>query len=282
MVRISFNGDLKDLLKNDGKDQWIYVKFHGKRSVKDLIQSLGIPHTEVGDIQVNRQCAKLTYILRDGDTVVVFPLSPGRMLVDKDPPGFICDVHLWKLARRLRLLGFDTRFNPEWDDPDLADISQKECLVLLSRDRGLLKRNKVEQGLLIRNTDPEKQVIEVLHRLDISDKAAPLTRCLICNNTLVRMATTFSNYTDSRNTQQFENRDLNKKKTLQFSKTEALEELFEKRIKPQLPPKILEWCSEFHFCANCEKTFWKGSHYDKLIRMIEKYIGKSRRINKTR
>jgi uncharacterized protein len=281
-VRISFNGDLKDLLKNDGKGQWIYVEFHGKRSVKDLIQSLGVPHTEVGDIQVNNQCTKLTYILREDDTVVVFPLSPGRILVDKDPPGFICDVHLWKLARRLRLLGFDTRFNPEWDDPELADICQKECLVLLSRDRGLLKRNKVEQGLLIRNTDPEKQVIEVLHRLDISDKAAPLTRCLVCNNTLVRMATTFSNYNDSRNTQQFEKKDLNKKKTLQYSKTEALEELFEKRIKPQLPPKILEWCSEFQFCPNCEKTFWKGSHYDKLIRMIEKYIGKSRRIDETR
>lgn len=240
-VRISFNGDLKDLLKNDGKGLGMSVEFPGKRSVKDLVQSLGVPHTEVGKIRVKDQWIDSSYVLHEGDTVEVFPVSPGKTKIDTDNPGFICDVHLWKLARRLRLLGFDTRFNPQWDDAELADICHKERLVLLSRDRGLLKRNKVEHGLLIRNTDPEKQVSEVLQRLRISAKAAPFTRCLVCNGLLEPVSITGK--------------------------------LFEKKIKPQLPPNILDWCKEFHFCPTCEKAFWKGSHYKKLIRMIDRYLG---------
>jgi uncharacterized protein with PIN domain len=239
-VCISFNGDLKDLLKNDGKGQWIPVEFPGKRSVKDLVQSLGVPHTEVGKIRIKDQWIDPGYILHEGDTVEVFPVSPGKTIIDMDNHGFICDVHLWKLARRLRLLGFDTRFNPQWDDAELADISQEQGLILLTRDRGLLKRNKVERGLLIRNTDPEKQVSEVLYRLQISSKAEPLTRCLVCNGLLEPVSTPG--------------------------------ELFEKKIKPQLPPKILDWCKEFHFCPTCEKVFWKGSHYKKLACMIERYL----------
>ncbi|MGD2086441.1 MAG: Mut7-C RNAse domain-containing protein [Candidatus Aminicenantes bacterium] len=239
-IRISFHGDLKDLLKNDEKDQEMSVEFPGKRSVKDLVQSLGIPHTEIGKIRIKDQWIDSSYVLHKGDTVEVFPVSAGKTVIDTDNPGFICDVHLWKLARRLRLLGFDTRFNPQWDDAELADLCHKEHLVLLSRDRGLLKRNKVVRGLLIRNTDPEKQVSEVLHRLQISAKAQPLTRCLLCNGLLEPVSITGK--------------------------------LFEKKIKPQLPPNILEWCKEFHFCPNCEKAFWKGSHYKKLSRMIDKYL----------
>lgn len=241
MVRISFNGDLINLLGNNKKDRWITVKFPGKRPAKDLIQSLGVPHTEIGNLQVNDHRIDLTYILNEGDSIEVFPVSPGSKTFATDNPRFICDVHLWKLARRLRLLGFDTRFNPQWDDAELADICQKEHLLLLSRDRGLLKRNKVEQGLLIRNTDPEKQVSEVIYRLGIGTKAEPFTRCLICNGILEPVS--------------------------------IGGEFFEKKIKPQIPKNILEWCKEFHFCPACGRIFWKGSHYNKLIKMIDKYLG---------
>lgn len=245
IVQICFNGDLKDLLTGDGRAEWLSMEFPGKRSVIDLVQSLGVPHTEVGKIHVNEQRTDFTYTLRNGDAVEVFPISPGEAPASIDPPRFLCDVHLWKLARRLRLLGFDTRFNPQWDDAELADICQKEHLLLLSRDRGLLKRNKVKQGLLVRNTDPEKQVDEILQRLGIGAKAAPFTRCLVCSSILTPVSITG--------------------------------EFFEKKIKPQLPGKILEWCKEFHFCPCCEKVFWKGSHYKKLTRMIDKYLGACQR-----
>lgn len=239
-VRISFNGDLKDLLKNDGKGQWISVEFPGKRSVKDLVQSLGVPHTEVGKIRVKDQWIDSSCVLHEGDTVEVFPVSPGKTVIDTDNPGFICDVHLWKLARRLRLLGFDAWFDKRWDDEELADIAHREKLILLTRDRGLLKRNKVEQGLLIRNTDPEKQVIEILQRLGIGKVVNPFTRCLLCGGILEPAA--------------------------------REDEFFQKKLKPQIPAKILEWCGEYHFCVSCEKVFWKGSHYKKLTRLINKYL----------
>jgi len=249
-VEIFFNGELEDLLPETGKEKYITVESRGKRSVKDLVQSMGVPHTEVGGIRVNDAWVEFSYLLRDGDRVDVFPISPRAKTADNpllhrcEPfknPGFVCDVHLWKLARRLRLLGFDTRFNPGWDDADLADISQKERLILLTRDRGLLMRNKVTRGLLIRKTDPEKQVEEVLRRLEIDKNVRPFTRCLVCNGIL---------------------------------EPAALEgEFFEKKLKAHIPPGVLEWCKEYHFCPSCEKVFWKGSHYEKLIGLVEKYLG---------
>ena len=248
-VCILFNGELADFLPAAGKEKYLRVEFPGKRSVKDLIQSMGVPHTEVGGIQVNGQWKDFPYILRDKDTVDVFPVSPRGKTADNplrhrcEPlkkPGFLCDVHLWKLARRLRLLGFDTRFNPQWDDAELADISQQERLILLTRDRGLLMRNKVIRGQLIRNTDPEKQVTEILQRLDPDEEVRPFTRCLVCGGILkpVALESTF----------------------------------FEENLKPQIPPGVLAWCSTYHFCPSCEKVFWKGSHYEKLMGIVEKYI----------
>jgi len=239
-IQIRFNGDLKELIDSDGKDEWRSEIFHGKRTVKDLIQSLGVPHTEIGKIVINDRGRDFDHILETKDRVDVYPISPHLLPEKLEPPRFICDVHLWKLTRRLRLLGFDTRFNPQWEDPELAEICHRDHLILLSRDRGLLKRNKVQQGLLIRNTNPEKQVEEVLKRLGIADKADPFSRCLMCNSILQKVG--------------------------------ASGELFERLIEPHTPPKILEWCKEFHHCPSCERIFWKGSHYKKLNRMIEKYI----------
>ncbi len=243
-VHILFNGDLPGLLPLKKRKKNLTVDCVCKRSVKDLIQSLGVPHTEVGEIRVNTRTVEASYLLHGGETVEVFPVPvPAASQLQpaaNNPPRFICDVHLWKLARRLRLLGFDTWFDQRWDDEELAEIAHREKLILLTRDRGLLKRNKVEQGLLIRNTDPEKQVIEILRRLGIGKIVNPFTRCLLCSGILEPAA--------------------------------REDEFFQKKLEPQIPAKILEWCSEFHFCASCEKVFWKGSHYKKLTGLIKKYL----------
>jgi uncharacterized protein with PIN domain/sulfur carrier protein ThiS len=239
-VRIFFEESLQELLWEPDKQPWHAVQFPGKRSVKDLIQSLGVPHTEVGQIRVNDQWVDFSTLLREDDRVEVFPVSPGSARIDLDNPRFLCDVHLWKLARRLRLLGFDTLFNPQWDDPELADRCQEQGLILLSRDRGLLKRNKVEQGLLIRSTDSEEQVKEVLQRWGIGKKINPFTRCLLCSGMLEQVAV------DS--------------------------DYFKKKLKPQVPAKVLAWCREYNCCPSCEKVFWQGSHYHKLTRKINQYL----------
>ncbi len=174
-VDIFFHGELVDLLPLKKRKERLTVEWKGKRSVKDLVESLCVPHTEVGGIRVNDRWVSFSHILSNGDRIAVFPYStdcrtrdnplfkPGSLI----HPGFICDVHLWKLARRLRLLGFDTFYDPQWDDAGLADISQKQGLILLTRDRGLLIRKKVTRGVYIHNTDPEKQVKELLKRLDL-------------------------------------------------------------------------------------------------------------------
>lgn len=254
-IDIFFHGELNDLIPLKKRNRRLTIPWRGRRSVKDLVESLCVPHTEVGGIRVEGRWVDFFYIVCDNDRVVVFPVSPASTITGScesctpenplynpgpvEHPVFLCDVHLWKLARRLRLLGFDTRFDPRWDDARLAEISQKDGLILLTRDRGLLIRRVVKRGVYIHNTNPEKQVIELLRRLDLVKRTDPFSRCLVCGGFLgpVNMEGTF----------------------------------FEQTLRPQIPPKVFDWTKEYHYCTTCEKVFWKGSHYEKLIGMIERY-----------
>ncbi|MCU0289063.1 MAG: Mut7-C ubiquitin/RNAse domain-containing protein [Acidobacteria bacterium] len=256
-IEIFFHGELNDLLPVKKRNRLITVEWKGKRSVKDLIESLCVPHTEVGGIKVNGHWVDFAYILGEDDRVEVLPKkpvpglglnescqvrTPGNPLCQILPEGeprFLCDVHLWKLARRLRLLGFDTWYDPHWDDAQLADISQEQGLILLTRDRGLLIRRKVEQGIYIHSTDPEKQVKELLQRLGIRGPVVPFTRCLLCNGRLEPV-----DLTDEKTSWEF---------------------------KQLVPVNVLKWSDEFHYCPNCRKMFWKGTHYEKLIKKIKDY-----------
>ena len=251
---------MNQLLPARKRNRLLTVEWKGKRSIKDLVESLCVPHTEVGGIRVNGQWVDFSYILADNDRVMVFPVSPVSSSETVDPcftcttctsenplfrsmpvtePRFLCDVHLWKLARRLRLLGYDTWHDPKWDDAQLADISQKQGLILLTRDRGLLIRRKVERGIYIHNTDPERQVKELLHRLGLREPIAPFTRCLLCNGFL--------------------------------EPVDMTDEEARKKLKPLVPVGVLKWTDEFHYCPTCRKMYWKGAHYEKLIKKIKGY-----------
>jgi uncharacterized protein with PIN domain len=252
-IQIVFIGKLNNFLPIKKRNRHIMVPWTGRRSIKDLVESLCVPHTEVGGIRIAGQWVDFSYIIGDGDEVTVYPAADEGSYSEtrasdnplfnpesQYPPVFICDVHLWKLTRRLRLLGFDTRFNPQWDDAQLAEISQEKHFILLTRDRGLLIRRIVERGLYIHNTDPEEQVKEVLQRLDLYKRIAPFKRCIACGGIL---------------------------EPVEFGS-----DLFEEKLRPQIPVKVLEWTKVFHYCMNCKKVFWKGSHYEKLIKMIDRYI----------
>jgi uncharacterized protein with PIN domain len=237
-VRISFEGDLRELLDKEqrGNESGLEIGFNGKRPVKDLVQSLGVPHTEIGKIKADQREVDFNYIVQHNDTLEVWPVSAESFEGNK-PGRFLCDVHLWKLARRLRLLGFDTAFNPEWEDAELAEVSYEEKRMLLSRDRGLLMRNKVEMGLLIRHTDPEQQVKEVLERLGIGEWVRPFSRCTVCNGLFETVDTGSSSFKDT--------------------------------LSSQIPPGVRQWCTEYQYCTSCGKVFWKGSHYKKLMAKIK-------------
>lgn len=244
----------------------ITIEFTGKRSVFDLVQSLGIPHTEIAGIRVNGQWVDFACIpspdsssdaadspgsgtaKQDISVIELFSIE-NRALEKKNPlytgkssdqpPRFLCDVHLRKLARRLRLLGFDTWYDFRLDDPELAEISAREKLILLTRDRGLLMRGNVTLGMYVRSTDTEQQVEEILRRFVSLPLPEPFSRCLLCNGHLEPI----------------------------HKESNA----FETMLKPLVPPKVLTWAKEFHFCRFCRKAYWKGTHYKELLQKLETY-----------
>lgn len=246
-VTLCFRDELASLLHRGRNKESHEIAFDGKRSVKDLIESSGIPHTEIGLILVNDKAVDFSYIVQDGDRIEVRPAlvrkygAPGSGAGDEEIL-LLCDEHLWKLCRRLRLLGFDAAFNKEWDDARLAEISCQEGRVLLTRDRRLLMRKNVVSGLLIRSSDAEEQVDEVLENLDLKNNCRPFSRCLLCGGRLKEIT--------------------------------VGDEDFE-GIKGQIPPDVLAWRREYNVCLCCGQVYWKGSHYKSLAQRVEKYTGSS-------
>src|SRR5262245_16671618 len=93
---------------------------------------------------------------------------------------FIADAHLGKLARYLRLLGFDTLFDNHFQDEEIIKLTEDERIVL-SRDKGLLRDPRIVNGYWVNETDPKKQLQEVLERFELGREALPFTRCMECN-----------------------------------------------------------------------------------------------------
>src|SRR5574339_919171 len=137
-----FLGRLNDFLAQDRKEQWIRVDFRERQSVKHLAESLGVPHPEIGQVQVNGRAAALGAIAQDGDRVEIQPISNGPPV----EPRFVLDNHLGRLASYLRMLGFDCLYRNDYQDEELAETAGGEQRRLLTRDRRLLMRKAVVHG----------------------------------------------------------------------------------------------------------------------------------------
>jgi hypothetical protein len=174
-----FLGDLTNFLPTHDKGQDIQVNFQGDQSLKHLVESLSIPHTEVGEIRSTERNLDLSYIVQDGDQITI---SPANNPV-KDPR-FLLDNHLGKLTTYLRILGFDAYYQNYLQDEDLIELLQVDSRILLTRDRRLLMRKIVLQGYCIRSLDPETQAYEVLKRYELKNSIVPFHRCLRCNSLL--------------------------------------------------------------------------------------------------
>lgn len=157
-----------------------------------MIESLGVPHTEVDLILVDGEPVDFSYIVQNGDRISVYPVFEA---VDITPlvrlrahplrvVRFVLDNHLGKLATYLRLLGFDALYRNDYNDEVLARLSVEERRILLTRDRGLLKRGGITHGYCVRGTDPEQQLLEVIRRFDLGSATRPFNRCLLCNSLL--------------------------------------------------------------------------------------------------
>jgi uncharacterized protein with PIN domain len=175
-----FHRRLNDFLPREQRGQRIRVGFRGRQSIKHLAESLGVPHPEIGLVEVKGQERPLSAITQDEDQVELYPIPDGCPI----EPRFLLDNHLGRLAAYLRMLGFDCLYHNEYSDEELAEILGDEERILLTRDRRLLMRNVVTYGYCPRSLDSLEQLTEVIGRFDLTQRLAPFHRCLLCNHPL--------------------------------------------------------------------------------------------------
>lgn len=184
-VSVRFHGELNDFLRPPKREVRFDQTAGATDTIKHVIESIGIPHTEIGQVVVNGQMLPLSAQLSEGDQLDVYPHSEPVFLSD---PRFVVDGHLGRLAAYLRMLGFDTWYDRFADDKRLAEVAGNEQRVLLTRDVGLLKRRGIEWGYWVRSDKPREQLRKISDHFALYSKFAPFCRCMDCNGPLHRVA----------------------------------------------------------------------------------------------
>lgn len=194
---LRFYAELNDHLAPAERYRSIEKEFFVPTTAKDLIESCGVPHAEVDLVAINGESSDFSRLVRDGDRVAVYPVFESlditpELRVRERPLRelrFVLDVHLGRLARYLRMLGFDALYRKDAADPELARISADEQRILLTRDRGLLKHSAVTRGYWLREQESRRQLVEVVLRFDLTRSLRAFTRCMVCNTILSPAAT---------------------------------------------------------------------------------------------
>jgi uncharacterized protein with PIN domain len=172
-----FLGDLVEFLPLKQRCQEVHLVFEDHQTIKHLIESLGIPHVEVGEMVVNGSLVGPEYLPRTGDRIEIRPFTPGW----EEEPRFLLDNHLGRLAAQLRMLGFDCLYRNDFEDAEMAELLWKDPRILLTRDRRLLMRKTIQFGYCVRSLDPDRQILELVERFDLARWARPFRRCIHCN-----------------------------------------------------------------------------------------------------
>ena len=181
-VRFRFAEQLRAFLKPENRRAEFESQVGATDTVKHSVESLGVPHTEVGEFLINGSVVPPSAQLTAGDIIDVLPLVEPLVL---DDPRFVVDGHLGRLAAYLRMLGFNCWYERTADDVLLASIASVDGRVLLTRDVGLLKRREVDKGYCVRTDKPLDQLREVARRFALKHRMTPFQRCMECNGQLV-------------------------------------------------------------------------------------------------
>jgi uncharacterized protein with PIN domain len=236
---LRFYEELNDFLPEARRKVAFAVDVDRARSVKDAIESVGVPHTEVDLILVDGQSVDFAYRLRGGERVAVYPMfesldiSPLLRLrpMPLRSPRFVADGHLGKLARNLRMAGFDTLYGNDWDDDEIVRISALQARTILTRDKGMLRRGDVNRGYFVRAIEGAAQLAEVLTRLQLERLVAPFTRCRECNTPLVDVS--------------------------------------QDQVLDRIPEKVRGLYDRFKRCPGCERVYWEGTHFQRMREVLE-------------
>lgn len=180
-VVVRFYAELRDFLSPEHRSGTVAHTFRLPGSVKDVIESYGVPHTEVELVLVGGESVDFSYQVQDGDRISVYPVFESfdvASLVRLRPEPmrhvrFVLDGHLGTLARYLRLLGFDAAYARNASDRQLIRMSTTEGRILLTRDVGLLKNRAVTHGHFVRSDDPRQQVLDVVSRFQLAGRLRP-------------------------------------------------------------------------------------------------------------
>ena len=234
LANFRFYEELNDFLPREQCKQTIAYGFRGQPAIKDPIEVLGVPHCEVDLILVNGESVGFDYRLQDGDRVAVYPVFESLDIAAlqrlRPQPlrdtAFMVDVNLGKLARRLRMLGFDAAYDNRLNDAEVVDIAVREKRIVLTRDRRLLFRKAVTHGFWIRSDKVDAQIKQVLDRLDLYDQIRPLQRCMECNG--------------------------------------RIEAVDKEQVWSRLEPLTRRYYSEFYRCPDCDRIYWSGSHVEHM------------------
>ena len=238
-AELRFYEELNDFLMPALRKVAFSHEFARRASVKDMIESFGVPHTEVDIILVNGHSVDFSYIVQDGDHISIYPvfesldISPLLRLrpAPLRSPAFVLDSNLGRLARYLRLLGFDCLYQNDFNDETVATIADQEQRIVLTRDRALLQRKIITRGYFVREVRPRLQVKEVLARFDLYRLVKPFNRCIRCNG--------------------------------------DLQAVDKQTIEGRLEPKTRQYFDSFRICTACGQIYWQGSHHARSLRLIE-------------
>ncbi len=224
-----FHGELSEFLPYGKRGGAFSHACARAATLKNAIESLGVPHTEAGRLTVNGEPATLSRIVRESDAIEVFPPGPGEAILE-EVPRFIADAHLGGLARLLRMLGFDTLFENAYTDRRILELLARERRILLTRDRELLKCRDVHRGCYVHARRPEAQLNEVVARYALAQHARPFTLCLHCNL--------------------------------------ALEPAAQRAVAERVPQRIVERYAQFVRCPGCDRIYWEGSHWERMRALL--------------
>ena len=237
-VTLRFYEELNDFLPEKRRRTDFEAPLKGKQSIKDMIEALGVPHTEVDLILVNNLSVDFSYILHDNDRVSVYPvfelLNITHITRLRKIPlrrnRFIADINLGDIVKYMRVLGFDVYFDSTLSNRNIIEISNQNNRIILTRSKKLLKFKAVSHGLFIRPGTTTQQIRHIIDYLDIQEDIKPFSRCLKCNTLLVAVQ--------------------------------------KKDILDRIPEKTKEYCHDYGLCPSCDKIFWKGTHYMNMKKVL--------------
>jgi uncharacterized protein len=237
-----FYEELNDFLPREKRKRALRHRFTGTPSVKDTIEAIGVPHTEIDLILVDGRSVGFGHLLAGGERVAVYPMFESmdiRPITRLRPkplrvPRFVVDVHLGTLARYLRLVGFDSIWRNDYDDPEIIDLALAERRIILTRDRGILRNGRVTHGYWLRATSPLAQLEEVVRALDLGASLRPFSRCMACNGRLHALPAEGA------------------------------------AAAGGVPPRVLSTHTRFRRCVDCGRVYWPGSHQSKLEAVVER------------